>query len=344
MSAASVPERGDHPTLPPAFAKALLALILFVAVPATLSGIGGGYLYQIATTALIFVILAASLNLVTGTAGLLSLGHAGFYGIGAYVAALLSTRLGASFLVTLPAAGAVAGAIGTLVALPTMRLVSIYFAVATLGIGEMIYVTLLNWTDFTRGPMGIRSIPDIEMLGWEPHSPMQQYLVVASVAAVSLWVLSRLTHSYFGNALRAVREDDQCASAMGLNVVHLKIVAFGASCCFAGIAGALLAHTANFISPDQFQFGESINILAMVVVGGLGSLPGAVIGALLLVILPEALRSVGDFRMIAIGSIMFFSILLLPKGLLGEASALSLLRRQFGEAWSGRPGPPVGWR
>ena len=132
--------------------------------------------------------------------------------------------------------------------------------------------------------------------------------------------------------------------AMGLNVVHLKIVAFGASCCFAGIAGALLAHTANFISPDQFQFGESINILAMVVVGGLGSLPGAVIGALLLVILPEALRSVGDFRMIAIGSIMFFSILLLPKGLLGEASALSLLRRQFGEAWSDRPGPPVGWR
>ena len=344
MSAASVPERGERPTLPPALAKGLLAVILFVAVPATLSGIGGGYLYQIATTALIFVILAASLNLVTGTAGLLSLGHAGFYGIGAYVAALLSTRLGVSFLVTLPAAGAVAGAIGTLVALPTMRLVSIYFAVATLGIGEMIYVTLLNWTDFTRGPMGIRGIPDIEMLGWEPHSPMQQYLVVASVAAVSLWVLSRLTHSYFGNALRAVREDDQCASAMGLNVVHLKIVAFGTSCCFAGIAGALLAHTANFISPDQFQFGESINILAMVVVGGLGSLPGSIIGALLLVILPEALRSVGDFRMIAIGSIMFFSILLLPKGLLGEASALSLLRRQFGEAWSDRPGPPVGWR
>ena len=256
MSAASVPERGERPTLPPALAKGLLAVMLFVAVPATLSGIGGGYLYQIATTALIFVILAASLNLVTGTAGLLSLGHAGFYGIGAYVAALLSTRLGVSFLVTLPAAGAVAGAIGTLVALPTMRLVSIYFAVATLGIGEMIYVTLLNWTDFTRGPMGIRGIPDIEILGWEPHSPMQQYLVVASVAAVSLWVLSRLTHSYFGNALRAVREDDQCASAMGLNVVHLKIVAFGASCCFAGIAGALLAHTANFISPDQFQFSE----------------------------------------------------------------------------------------
>ena len=232
-----------------------------------------------------------------------------------------------------------------LVALPTMRLVSIYFAVATLGIGEMIFVTLLNWIDFTRGPMGIRGIPPIEhAAAGSRNTPMQQYLVVAAVAMASLWVLSRLTHSYFGNALRAVREDDQCAAAMGLNVVRLKIVAFGTSCCFAGVAGALLAHTANFISPDQFQFGESINILAMVVVGGLGSVPGAVIGALLLVILPEALRSIGDFRMIAIGSIMFFSILLLPKGLLGEASALDLLRRQFGEAWSGDFGAPVGWR
>ena len=317
--------------------------VLFVVVPALLSGHRRRLPLQIATTALIFIILAASLNLVTGTAGLLSLGHAGFYGIGAYTAAILSTRMGCSFLVTLPAAGLIAGLIGVLVAIPTMRLVSIYFAVATLGIGEMIYVTLLNWTDFTRGPMGIRSIPSIEILGWQPSTPMAEYMVVAVVAALSLWVLSRLTHSYFGNALRAVREDDQCAAAMGLDVVGLKIAAFGTSCFFAGIAGALLAHTANFISPDQFLFGKSINILAMVVVGGLGSVPGAVIGALVLVILPEALRGVGDFRMVAVGSIMFFSILLLPRGLLGEASALDLFRRQFGEAWSGGS-MPVGWR
>ncbi len=344
MSVATVPDRDARSVLPPAVLKGLLLLVVFVAVPATLSAIGGGYLYQIATNTLIFIILAASLNLVCGTSGLLSLGHAGFYGIGAYAAAILSTRMGLPFLATLPAAGMVAGAIGTLVALPTMRLVSIYFAVATLGIGQMIFVTLLNWTDFTRGPMGIRGIPSIDLFGWEPHTPMQQYLVVAATMMLSLWVLSRLTHSYFGNALRAVREDDQCAAAMGLNVVQLKIVAFGTSCFFAGVAGALLAHTANFISPDQFQFGESINILAMVVVGGLGSLPGSVIGTLLLIILPEALRGVGDFRMIAVGSVMFFSILLLPKGLLGEVSALHLLRRQFGEAWTGGLGSRVGWR
>ena len=340
----SAPEDASGPAVPPAVLKAALAVLLFIVVPAALSWIGGGYLFQVATTALIFIILAASLNLVTGAAGLLSLGHAGFYGIGAYAAALLSTRLGLPFLATLPLAGFAAGAVGVLVALPTMRLVSIYFAVATLGIGEMIYVILLNWTGFTHGPMGIRSIPPIDVLGWQPGTPLVEYLVVASVTALSLWALSRLMHSYYGNALRAVREDDQCADAMGLNVVRLKIEAFGVSCFFAGIAGALLCHTSGFISPDQFRFAESINILAMVVVGGLGSLPGAVIGALVLIILPEALRGFGDFRMIAIGSIMFLSILLQPKGLLGEVSALDLLRRQFGEAWKGGFGARVGWR
>ena len=342
MSAASAPDSAaGHRGL---VVKGAVAALVLAVVPAVLATIGGAYLFQIATTSLIFIILATSLNLVTGSAGLLSLGHAGFYGIGAYSAALLSTRLGLPFAVTLPASGVIAAVIGVLVALPTMRLVSIYFAVATLGIGEMIYVTLLNWTDFTRGPMGILAIPPIDLFGWQPNSPLGEYMVVAAVAVVSLWVLSRLTHSYYGNALRAVREDDQCANAMWLDVVRLKIEAFGISCFFAGIAGALLAHTANFISPDQFRFGESINILAMVVVGGLGSLPGAVIGALLLIILPEALRPVGDFRMVAVGSIMFLSILLLPRGLLGEASALTLLRRQFGEAWKDGGKAWVGWR
>jgi branched-chain amino acid transport system permease protein len=344
VSVASAPETRGWSALAPLTFRLGLAAVLFVVVPAILARIGGGYLFQIATTALIFMILACSLNLVTGSAGLLSLGHAAFYGIGAYAAALLSTRLGMSFMLTLPVAGLAAGAIGILVALPTMRLVSIYFAVATLGIGEMIYVILLNWTDFTRGPMGIRGIRPINLFGWEPRAPFQEYLVVAAAAAISIVVLSRLMHSYYGNALRAVREDDQCADAMGLNVVRLKIEAFGVSCFFAGVAGALLAHTARFISPDQFRFSESINILAMVVVGGLGSLPGSIIGALLLIILPELLRPFGDVRTIAIGAVMFMSILLQPKGLLGEASALDLLRRQFGKAWGGGFGGRVGWR
>ncbi len=328
---------------------------LFVLVPGLLAWEGGTYFTQVATTALIFMILAASLNLVTGTAGLLSLGHAAFYGIGAYTAAILSTRLGWPVLATLPAAGIVAAAAGTLVALPIMRLVSIYFAVATLGIGEMIHVTLLNWVGFTRGPMGIGGIPPIGAFGVEVDSLLGIYYAVALVAALSLWALHRFTHSYYGNALRALREDDQCADSMGLNVSVLKVQAFALSCFFAGVAGGLLAHTSAYISPDNFRFMESILILAMAVVGGLGSLPGAIIGAILLIVLPEALRPIGDFRMVAVGSTMFLCILLLPKGLFGEVSALDLARRQLGGAWKrtadGGAGPgdpasgrPVGWR
>ncbi|CBS90959.1 branched-chain amino acid ABC transporter permease [Azospirillum lipoferum] len=323
----------------------LLLVVAFGAVPAAIAATGSSYLAQIAITATIFVILSASLNHVTGTAGLLSIGHAAFYGIGAYAAALLSTKLGLPFIVTLPAAGLIAALFGLLVALPTMRLVSIYFAVATLGIGEMIYVILLNWVDLTRGPMGIRGIPPVELFGWQADTLLSRYLVVAAVAVASLWVLHRLTHSYYGNALRALREDDQCADSMGVDVVRLKIESFVVATFFAGIAGALLAHTSAYIAPDNFRFMESILILAMVVVGGLGSLPGAVVGALFMIVLPEALRGIGDYRMIAVGVTMFLSILLLPKGMLTEGVALGFVRRAFARGWATvAGGKPVGWK
>ncbi|CAO3381511.1 branched-chain amino acid ABC transporter permease [Azospirillum argentinense] len=323
----------------------LLLAVAFGAVPAAIVGTGSSYLAQIAITTMIFVILSASLNHVTGTAGLLSIGHAAFYGIGAYAAALLSTKLGLPFIVTLPAAGLIAALFGFLVALPTMRLVSIYFAVATLGIGEMIYVILLNWVDVTRGPMGIRGIPPISLFGWQADTLLSRYLAVAVIAVACVWVLHRLTHSYYGNALRALREDDQCADSMGINVERLKIESFVVATFFAGIAGALLAHTSAYIAPDNFRFMESILILAMVVVGGLGSLPGAVVGALFMIVLPEALRDIGDYRMIAVGATMFLSILLLPKGMLAEGTALGFVRRSFSRGWATiAGGTPVGWK
>jgi len=333
------------PRLTPAAWKSLIAIVFLGVVPALLWASGSGYLASIAVTALIFIILAVSLNHVCGTAGLLSLGHAGFYGIGAYTAALLA-RSGWPFLLTVPMAGVLAGLAGILVALPTMRLVSIYFAVATLGIGEMIHVTLLNWVKFTNGPMGIRSIPSIDLFGVRIESPIAEYYVVAVIALVSVWVIHRMAHSYYGNALRAVREDDQCADAMGIDVVRLKVEVFGTSCFFAGVAGALFAHTAHFISPDSFRFTESILILSMIVVGGLGSIPGSVIGALLMILLPEVLRNVGDVRMVVVGSVMFICILVLPRGLFGEISALELMRRQFGGAWPGGKalGAEIGWK
>lgn len=323
----------------------LVALAVLVLLPALLQAMGSGYLFRVSITAMIFVILAASLNFITGVAGLLSLGHAAFYGIGAYTAALLATQHGVPFLLTIPLAGVAAAIGGVLVALPTMRLVSIYFAVATLGMGEIIYGTLLNWVDFTRGPMGIPAIPSFKAFGIDLSGNLGSYLVVAVVMLASLWVLHRLTHSYYGNALRALREDDQCADSMGIDVVRLKGEVFAIACFFAGIAGSLWAHTTGYISPNDFRFGESILVLAMIVVGGLGSLPGAVIGAVLLIVLPEALRPVGDVRMIVVGCVMFFSILLLPKGLFGEVSALNLVRSSFGGGWkAGSARKSVGWR
>lgn len=322
---------------------ALILLFVFAAVPAFLHATGKSYFAQVANTALIYVILAASMNLITGTAGLLCLGHAAYYGVGAYTAALLSAHYHLPFAFTLPLGGLVAGFCGVLVALPTMRLSSIYFAVATLGVGEIIHVAMLNWVSLTRGPMGIQILSPITLFGQRFTKLTSIYYVTATLACLSVYLLYRMSHSYFGNALRSVREDDQCAEAMGISVVKLKIQAFGVSTFFAGCAGALMAHSTGYISPDSFKFSESILILAMVVVGGLGSVPGGIFGALLLILLPEVARGLGDLRMIAVGLVMFFSILLLPKGLFGEVSAIELARRQFNSAWGGGRGP-VGWK
>lgn len=324
------------------FSILILLLGVMLVLPGILSAVGGGYWFRVTTTIGVFAILTMSANLITGTTGLMSLGHAGFYGIGAYTAALLATKLHWPFFLTLPAAGVVTAVFGILLALPTMRLIGIYFAVATLGLGEIIHVTLLNWVGFTRGPMGVSGIPGISLEGVFSASDIVHYYAVAVVAVIAAFVLGRLTHSYYGNALRAVREDDQCAASMGLNVVRLKIQSFAFACFFAGVAGGLWAHTTGYISPSDFRFSESILILAMMVVGGLGSLPGAVLGAVILLGLPEVLRSIGDYRMIVVGAVMFLSILFLPRGLLGETSVLTVLRRQFGAAWDNAK--YLGWR
>lgn len=322
-----------------------LIVLVFALVPAVLVGFDKGYYYQIATIAAIFMLLAASLHLVTGVAGLLHLGHAALYGVGAYVAAILGANYGIGFTIGLPLAGISAAVIAFLVALPTMRLMSIYFAVATLGIGQMLYLVFLNWVGLTNGPNGVMLFSGINLFGFEIDTDLGIYYVVASVVALSILILNRLSHSYYGNALRSLREDDQCASAMGINVTVMKIQSFVISAFFAGIAGALWAYTTGYISPNDFHFSQSILILTMVVVGGLGSLPGVLIGALLLIILPEMLRSVGDIRNIIVGVMMFGAILFLPKGLFGEVSALNFARRLLGQSWAAKNGEKgIGWK
>lgn len=297
---------------------------LFIALPAALAWLGQSYLFRLAELSMIFIILAASLNLVTGSAGLISLGHAAFYAIGAYTAGLLSARYGVGLEATLPASMVVAGVIAGAAAIPAIRLVRVFFTVATLSIGEIINIVLLNWDELTHGPMGLRGVPPLRLFGWDLGSRLGTFYTTAAVAVLVVWALHRLTHSFYGNALRALREDDQSTGAMGVNVAALKVGAFAISGGLAGAAGCLLAHATGFISPDMFQLDQSILILTMVVVGGLGSLPGAVLGACLLILAPELFRAAGHLRTVGIGLVLFLSILMMPKGLWPEALALRL--------------------
>lgn len=321
-----------------------LLLLIFGAVPLALHYQGGGYGYQLACLVLIFSLLASSLHLVSGVAGLLHLGQAAFYGVGAYVAALAGVVYHVPFWLALPLAGLGSAFIAFMVALPTMRLVSIYFAVATLAIGQMIYLIILNWVEVTGGPNGVTLFSPMDIFGVEITGNTGIYYIVAITVSLSVWVIYRLSYSYYGNALRALREDDQCAAAMGIDTVRLKTEVFTVAAFFAGIAGALWAYTTGYISPNDFRFPETILILAMVVVGGLGSLPGAIIGALLLVLLPEALRGFGNFRNIIVGLVMFLSIVFLPKGLCGEVPAISLARGLLSGAWRKDGDKKVGWK
>ncbi|WP_137388721.1 branched-chain amino acid ABC transporter permease [Rhodoligotrophos defluvii] len=330
---------------PAIWTGALLALVL-LAIPGGLLALDQGYLFRLAHLSMIFIILSASLNLVSGTAGLLSLAQAAFYGIGAYVAAIASTQFGLPFLVTLPAAMLFSGAFAFLTGIPAIRLVRIFFTVATLSIGEIITLAITNWYDVTRGPLGIRGISPIEIFGIDLSSRLATYYVIAVVMLASLWMLHRITHSYYGNALRALREDDQSAEAMGINANLLKIQAFAIAGAFAGLSGALLAHSTRYISPDMFRLPESILVLTMVVVGGLGSLPGAIIGALIMILLPELGREVGELRMILVGIVLFIAIVAMPRGLFSETAAIAFVRRWFGCAWRpGRDGKAgIGWK
>lgn len=319
-----------------------ILLVVLVAMPMLLQALNQGYLFRLAQITAIFIILATSLNLIAGTMGLLSLGHAAFYGIGAYVSSLLAIHLGLPAVLCMAAAGLATAAVGAVLAMPLVRLVRLFFAVGTLAVAELINLTLTNWTALTNGPMGVRSIPGVSVGSLDLSGNLGAYYTCAVVMLICVWFLHRLTHSYFGNAVRAAREDDQSAAGMGLSIGRMKILVFAISAGVAGVAGSLMAHTTNFISPDMFRLGESILILTMVVIGGLGSLPGAIAGACLLTLLPELTRDLGQLRTILVGILLFVSIVALPHGLIGETGAITFVRRNFARFWRARP--LCGWR
>lgn len=269
------------------------------------------------------IILALSLNLVNGCAGQFSLGHAGFMGVGAYISVILTTVYGGAFWgsgpgvgIAIVVGGLAAAFAGYLVGLPSLRLKGDYLAIVTLGFGEIIRIIFLN-IDAVGGARGMPGIPRYSNFFW-----------VFIWAAITLVVLKRLTESSYGRAVLSIREDEVAAEAMGVNVAHYKVVAFVISSFFAGVAGALFAHYQGFIDPQSFNFNRSVDVVIMVVIGGMGSLTGAVIGGVLVTMMPELLRVFEQYRMVIFPLILIVVMLVRPMGIMGYREVWHLWTRK----------------
>jgi len=295
------------------FLLAALSVLPFVA--------GDQYWLRVTVTLGIFVLLALGLNIIVGFAGVLDLGFVAFYGIGAYAAALLMLKLQWPFWAALPVAVAAAALAGVLRGLPTLRLSGDYLAIVTLCFGEIARITFVNWVSLTNGPMGLRGLTaprigafsfgfDVTRGGYARY-----YFLILAFVACGVYVAHRLRYSRAGRALLAIRENELAAAAMGVHLAHYKILAYAVGAAFGGAAGAYFASFNLFVSPNSFVFFESAIILCMVVVGGMGSIGGAALGAILLGAFPELLRFLAEWRYMIFGVLMVVVAVFRPRGL-----------------------------
>lgn len=242
----------------------------------------------------LYTLLSQSLNLAAGyTTGLISLSQAGFYGIGAYTTAILSTQFGFSFWLNLPLAMLISGAIAFVVSLIALRTLEDYFIICTLGIQVVLFSVMNNWMELTRGPLGISGIPSIRLFGLNLDSKISFLILSLLLVAVVWFILKNISKSGYGYTLRAISEDEIYSQSIGKNVYQSKIISFTLSAAFASIPGVLYAHYISYIDPTSFTVNESIYILSIVIIGGLGNLKGSFFASAFLVLLPEALRFVG---------------------------------------------------
>ncbi|MDF2414549.1 high-affinity branched-chain amino acid ABC transporter permease LivM [Aeromonas sp. 1HA1] len=294
---------------------------------------------DLATLTLIYIMLGLGLNVVVGLAGLLDLGYVGFYAVGAYSYALLNTYFGLSFWECLPIAGLMAATFGFLLGFPVLRLRGDYLAIVTLGFGEIIRILLNNMTSLTGGPNGISGIPKPTLGGLEfnrtvkdggfgtfhdffgiaynaNHKVIFLYLMALVLVVATLFVINRLLRMPLGRAWEALREDEIACKSLGLNPTIIKLTAFTIGATFAGFAGSFFASRQGFISPESFVFIESAIVLAIVVLGGMGSQIGVVLAAIVMTVLPELAREFNEYRMLMFGLLMVFMMIWRPQGLL----------------------------
>lgn len=302
------------------------------------------YLVHIAVMACLYVILATSFNLLIGFAGLFALSHAAFYAFGAYTTAILSTHAGVPFPIPLFLGVVLTAGVGAVVALPALRIGGHYLVIVTLALQVIVLQVLINGGEFTGGPDGIAGIEKISLFGWDldsPHAFLPMALFGAVVCTAIAW---RIARSPFGRALKAMRENEAAAQAVGKNIVLMKVTVFAFAAGLAAVAGSLLARYISYVGVDSFSIEETIYILAMVILGGTGNLWGSVAGAIILVLLPELLKfldlpaDIADkMRQVIYGLILIGILLLRPQGIFGEHStAPRLARRSRDEAHADR--------
>ena len=285
----------------------------------------GSYWQTNLTVCAINVLLALGLDFILGYAGQLNLGQSAFYGLGAYVSTLLITKLGVPFWGAFAAGVAFAGLAGMILALFAVRLRGHYLAIASLGFAVIIHQILLNWISLTQGPLGIYGIappPALALPGLPAidfRNPVALFYLVAGFTLLVYFILDQLVRSPIGETLIAIREDDVSASSLGINAAAWKVFAFGVGAAVGGAAGCFYATFVGTLVPDAFFITESFTILSMVIVGGMGTLIGPVMGAILLTLLPELLRGIGDLRLVVYGVALTLVVLFMPGGLVQAA-------------------------
>lgn len=292
--------------------RKLLALLALVALPlAPLAGLGG-YVLNVMVMIFIFTMLAVSLDLVMGWAGQFSFAHAAFFGIGAYTAAILQRDAGTGFWLNLPAGMAMAGLCGLVLGLPALRLRGHFLAIVTIAFQTIVYLALTQWQSLTGGQFGIEVKPVPGFATIERF-----YQLALALAVVTVAIAWALTHSRLGQAWRAVRDDEVLARAVGLNTTAAKLAAFVIAAGLAGAAGVLVAHHVRGVTPDDFTVLTSATIVAMVIVGGRGTVWGPLIGAVVFTALPEVLSSAASYKLVIYGFLMIVMIIVMPQGVFG---------------------------
>lgn len=279
------------------------------------------YQTNIMITALMYVMLGLGLNIVVGVAGLLDLGYVAFYLVGAYSYSLLNMHFGIGFWTALPIGALLAATFGILLGFPVLRLRGDYLAIVTLGFGEIIRLIMENWNEFSQGPSGISNIPRPGLFGIDlslDGAITYLYYLMILLVLFTIFVVNRLQNSRIGRAWFALREDEIACQAMGIDKTTTKLRAFALGATWAGMVGVIFAAKTTFVNPASFTFLESAIILCIVVLGGMGSIVGVIIGALILILMPEYLRAFSDYRMLVFGAVLVIMMVFRPQGVISN--------------------------